>query len=108
VRYADVAPVALMAGDLTAVRDFVTATLGGLAATGARGATLRETLRTFLTHHRSYAAASQEMNLHRNSIQYRVQQATALLPQRARSLDDDFNVRAALLAAHWLGDAVLA
>ncbi|MER5910683.1 hypothetical protein ABT124_09310 [Streptomyces sp. NPDC001982] len=43
----------------------------------------------------------------RNSIQYRVQQATALLPHGAHSLDDDFDVRAALLAAHWLGGAVL-
>ncbi|MEU6578424.1 helix-turn-helix domain-containing protein [Streptomyces sp. NPDC046805] len=107
VRYADVAPVALMAKDLAAVRDFVVATLGDLAEAGRRGATLRETLRIFLTHHRSYAASAQAMNLHRNSIQYRVQQATALLPQRAHSLDDDFHVRAALLAAHWLGDAVL-
>ncbi|WP_329565615.1 PucR family transcriptional regulator [Streptomyces sp. NBC_01361] len=107
VHYADVAPVALMAGDLPAVHDFVAATLGELAQAGPRGATLRETLRTFLTHHRSYAAAAQAMNLHRNSVQYRVQQATALLPDGAHSLDDDFHVRAALLAAHWLGSAVL-
>ncbi|MER7101697.1 helix-turn-helix domain-containing protein [Streptomyces humidus] len=64
---------------------------------------LRETLRTFLTHHRSHAATAEAMNLHRNSIQYRVQQATALLPGGGRSLEDDFNVRAALLAVHWLG-----
>lgn len=105
VRYAEVAPVALMAGDLAAVRDFVTATLGELAQPGLRRATLRETLRIFLAHHRSYAATAQEMSLHRNSVQYRVQQATTLLPG---SLEDDFNVRAALLAAHWLGEAVLA
>jgi DNA-binding PucR family transcriptional regulator len=48
------------------------------------------------------------MNLHRNSVQYRVRRASALLPLGAHSLDDDFNVRAALLAAQWLGDAVLA
>jgi DNA-binding PucR family transcriptional regulator len=107
VRYAQVAPVALMAGDLAAVRDFVAVTLGDLARADQRGATLRETLRTFLTHHRSYAAAAQATSLHRNSVQYRVQQATALLPRGRNSLDDDFDVRAALLAAHWLGDTVL-
>lgn len=31
----------------------------------------------------------------------------ALLPHGAHSLDDDFNVRASLLAAHWLGNTVL-
>ncbi|MFJ8728449.1 PucR family transcriptional regulator [Streptomyces bauhiniae] len=104
VHYGEVAPVALMAGDLPALRDFVTATLGELARRDGRGATLRETLRVFLTHHRSHAAAAQALNLHRNSVQYRVRRATALLPDGPA---DDFNVRAALLAAHWLGDAVL-
>ncbi|MFG2826981.1 PucR family transcriptional regulator [Streptomyces sp. NPDC048434] len=107
VRYDDVAPVALMAGDMEAVREFVAATLGDLAQAGTRHAILRETLQNFLTHHRSYAAAAQAMNLHRNSIQYRVQRATALLPAAAKSLEDDFHVRAALLAAHWLGRSVL-
>ncbi|MFF9364505.1 PucR family transcriptional regulator [Streptomyces griseoluteus] len=107
VRYAQVAPVALMARDVAAVRDFVRASLGRLATTSARGSLLRETLRSFLTHHRSHSATAQAMNLHRNSIQYRVQQATALLPNGARSLDDDFDVRTALLAAYWLGGAVL-
>ncbi|MFK4107255.1 PucR family transcriptional regulator [Streptomyces sp. NPDC002176] len=104
VHYAEVAPVALMAGDLPAVRDFVTATLGDLARRDARGAVLRETLRVFLTHRRGHAAAAEALNLHRNSVQYRVRQACALLPDDPA---DDFNVRAALLAAHWLGDAVL-
>ncbi|MGW6158254.1 helix-turn-helix domain-containing protein [Streptomyces sp. NPDC055144] len=72
-----------------------------------RGATLRETPRAFLTHHRTYAAAAQAMNLHRNSVQYRGQQATALLPHGAHSLDDDFDVRATLLTAHWPGSAAL-
>ncbi|MER6413561.1 PucR family transcriptional regulator [Streptomyces humidus] len=103
VRYDDLAPVALMAGDVDAAREFAVTTLGRLAEGGARNAMLRETLRTFLTHHRSHAATAEAMNLHRNSIQYRVQQATALLPGGGRSLEDDFNVRAALLAVHWLG-----
>ncbi|MFJ3664554.1 helix-turn-helix domain-containing protein [Streptomyces sp. NPDC090119] len=111
VHFAEVAPVALMAGDLPAVRDFVTDTLGELARRDARGATLRETLRVFLAHRRSHAAAARAMNLHRNSVQYRVRRAIALLPAgvdgSSDDSSDDFNVRAALLAAHWLGDAVL-
>ncbi|MFF4276841.1 PucR family transcriptional regulator, partial [Streptomyces sp. NPDC001536] len=103
VRYDDLAPVALMAGDLVAVHEFTAATLGALADTGVRNAMLRETLRTFLDHHRSHTAAAEVMQLHRNSVQYRVQQATALLPATARSLEHDFNVRAALLLVHWLG-----
>ncbi|WP_340374669.1 helix-turn-helix domain-containing protein [Streptomyces sp. SS7] len=108
VRYDDIAPVALMAGDVEAVRDFTATALGDLAEISTRNAMLRETLRAFLTHHRSHAATAEAMNLHRNSIQYRVQQATELLPGGARSLEDDFNVRAALLAAHWLGEWALA
>ncbi|MGA5200662.1 PucR family transcriptional regulator [Streptomyces variegatus] len=107
VRYDEVAPVALMAGDVESVRDFVAAALGDLAGAGTRNAMLRETLRVFLTHHRSYAATAEAMNLHRNSIQYRLQQASALLPEAAKSLEDDYNVRTALLATHWLGGAVL-
>ncbi|MFJ4005919.1 helix-turn-helix domain-containing protein [Streptomyces sp. NPDC090023] len=65
------------------------AMIADLARRDARGATLRETLRVFLAHRRSHAAAARAMNLHRNSVQYRVRRATALL------------------AAHWLGGAVL-
>ncbi|MFB7414106.1 helix-turn-helix domain-containing protein [Streptomyces sp. NPDC056121] len=67
---------------------------------------LRETPRTFLTHHRSYAATAQALNLHRDSVQYRVQQATALLPRGDRSLGDDFDGHAALPAAQGLGSTV--
>lgn len=45
------------------------------------------------------------MSLHRHSVRYRMQQATALLPHGAHSLRDDFDVRAAPLAAQWLGGA---
>ncbi|MEU1183927.1 helix-turn-helix domain-containing protein [Streptomyces sp. NPDC005820] len=108
VRYDDLGPVALMAGDLAAVREFTVATLGALAQTGVRNAMLRDTLGTFLDHHRSHTAVAGIMKLHRNSVQYRVQQATALLPAAARSLEHDFDIRAALLLVHWLGDAALA
>jgi hypothetical protein len=43
------------------------------------------------------------MNLHRNSVQYVIQQATALLPEASRDLRDDLDVRIALTAVQWLG-----
>lgn len=108
VTYREVAPVALMAADLPQLRSYVMAALGGLAVDDERSATLRETLRVFLDHHRSYAGAAEAMTLHRNSIQYRVQQALASC---GRHLDEPgvvFELQAALEAAHWLGAAVLA
>ena len=41
---------------------------------------LRETLQIFLACHRSHAATAESMRLHRNSILYRIRQATELLP----------------------------
>lgn len=102
--YDAVAPVALLARDLPPLRELVTRTLGELAAPTERAGMLRETLRAFLAHHRSYARTGGALTLHRNSVQYRVQQALALLPRRP---DDDLHLRVALDAAHWLGDAVL-
>lgn len=48
------------------------------------------------------------MNMHRNSIQYRVRHTTELLPGASEDLRDDYNVRTVLMAAFWLGETVLA
>ena len=107
VTYRDVAPVALMAGDLPALRAFVARTLGDLAADDERCATLRETLRVFLDRHRSQATAAEVLSLHRNSVQYRVQQALELCRQDLTRPGVDLDLQAALSAARWLGAAVL-
>lgn len=104
VQYDAVAPIALLARDPTPLRELVASTLGELAARTERAEMLRETLRAFLAHHRSYATTGGVLNLHRNSVQYRVQQALALLPRRP---EDDLHLRVALDAAHWLGETVL-
>lgn len=104
LRYDAVAPIALLARDPAPLRELVAATLGELAARTERAEMLRETLRAFLAHHRSYATTGGVLNLHRNSVQYRVQQALALLPRRP---EDDLHLRVALDAAHWLGETVL-
>jgi DNA-binding PucR family transcriptional regulator len=41
---------------------------------------LRETLRVFLESGSSYAAAAETRNLHRNTVQYRLNKAGELLP----------------------------
>ncbi|MEU2006940.1 PucR family transcriptional regulator [Rhodococcus sp. NPDC019627] len=106
VSFADVAPVAMLSGDTTELRHFVNTTLGQLAADTERAYELRETLRVYLACHRSPAAASERMILHRNTVRYRVQQASEDL---GRALDDvdPFTVSAALEICRWYGSTVL-
>lgn len=107
VTYDQLGPVALMASDVDALRRFVLRTLGELAADGEREQTLRETLRAFLGHNRSYAATAQAMIMHRNSVQYRVNQALALCERELTEVDVALDLQVALNAAFWLGRAVL-
>jgi hypothetical protein len=107
VTYDQLGPAALMSADIDALRRFVRRILGDLAKDGEREETLRDTLRTFLSHNRSYAATAQTMIMHRNSVQYRVNQALALCGRELTDLDVALDVQVALNAAHWLGRAVL-
>ena len=68
-------------------------------------ALLRETLRVFLNDGCSYKAAADDLNLHSNSVKYRVQRA---VDRRGRQITDDrLDVELALLVCHWFGAAVL-
>jgi DNA-binding PucR family transcriptional regulator len=107
VTYDQLGPAALMAADIDALRRFVRRILGDLAKDGEREETLRDTLRTFLSHNRSFAATAQTMIMHRNSVQYRVNQALALCGRELTDVDVALDVQVALNAAHWLGRAVL-
>ncbi|PQP22006.1 PucR family transcriptional regulator [Rhodococcus opacus] len=107
ISYAQVASIALMVGDLDAVRRFVLGCLGDLAVDDDRNMWLRETLRVFLAHNRSYATAAEAMTLHRNTIQYRVQQAIALSGHHFDDSEQTLDLQLALQAARWLGSAVL-
>ncbi|WP_051998813.1 PucR family transcriptional regulator [Gordonia rhizosphera] len=101
-----VAPAALLAGDLAQTREWVGDTLGALAKNTDNDARLRETLRVFLHENGSYKAAAEQLNLHHNSVKYRVQRA---FERRGRSITDDrLDVELALLACHHFGSAVLA
>ena len=68
-------------------------------------ALLRETLRVFLNDGCSYKAAADDLNLHSNSVKYRVQRA---VDRRGRQITDDrLDVELALLVCHWFAAAVL-
>jgi DNA-binding PucR family transcriptional regulator len=72
---------------------------------GQNDARLRETLRMYLACGASYKVAAEELNMHFNSVKYRVGRAVA---RRGREIGSDrLEVELALLACHWYGPAVL-
>jgi len=96
---------ALLGGDVADTRAWVAKVLGDLAADNENDARLRETLRVFLGCGSSYKVAADELNLHFNSVKYRVGRAIA---RRGREIGTDrLDVELALLACHWYGPAVL-
>jgi GGDEF-like domain/PucR C-terminal helix-turn-helix domain len=97
--------VARLGGDVVGTRDWVATVLGDLATDNENDERLRETLRVFLGSGSSYKAAAEELNLHFNSVKYRVGRAVA---RRGRDIGGDrLDVELALLACHWYGAAVL-
>ncbi|OPE52591.1 PucR family transcriptional regulator [Mycobacterium intermedium] len=98
-------PAALLSGDIGETRAWVRETLGPLANDSKNDRLLRETLRVFLREGGSYKAAAEELNLHFNSVKYRVQRA---ISRRGCPIEDDrLDVELALLVCHRLGTAVL-
>lgn len=95
----EVAPIAALASDPAELRAFVENTLGLLSGADPRLEELRETLRVFLEHHQSHTKTAQVLHLHRNTVNYRVQQAIELLDGR---LDGrSFALLTALHADRW-------
>jgi DNA-binding PucR family transcriptional regulator len=104
--FADVAPVALMAGSIELVQAWVVETLASLADNNDYSARLRDTLQVFLREHGSYKATAERLTLHKNTVQYRVRKAEESLgrPVGEHRLD----IELALLVCEWLGAAALA
>jgi DNA-binding PucR family transcriptional regulator len=99
------AVVARLGADVAGTRDWVCTVLGDLAGDNENDARLRETLRVFLGCGSSYKLAAEELNMHFNSVKYRVGRAVA---RRGREIGADrLDVEVALLACHWYGRAVL-
>jgi DNA-binding PucR family transcriptional regulator len=95
---------ALLGDDLGAARAWVGEVLGPLASATENDQRLRETLRVFLQAGSSYKAAASELNMHFNTVKYRVQRAEE---RRGRPIDDRLDVEIALLLCHWFQAAVL-
>ncbi|MEV2225076.1 helix-turn-helix domain-containing protein [Nocardia vinacea] len=96
---------AALLGGGAEVGEWVGEVLGELAADNENDARLRETLRVFLRTGSSYKAAAAELDLHFNSVKYRVGRAVS---RRGRPITDDrLDVELALLICHWYGAAVL-
>jgi DNA-binding PucR family transcriptional regulator len=97
--------VARLGGDVAGTRDWVATVLGDLAGDNENDARLRDTLRVYLACGCSYKTAAEELNLHFNSVKYRVGRAVA---RRGREIGSDrLDIELALLACHWYGSAVL-
>ena len=99
------APLALMSGSLELLQTWVIETLGPLADDDDHNARLRDTLRVFLQENGSYKATAERLVLHKNTVQYRVRKAEESL--RHPVIQDRLRTELALLAAQWLGPAVL-
>ena len=99
------AAAALLGESLDEARIWMREVLGPLSSNTENDARLRETLRVFLHHGASYKAAADQLNLHFNSVKYRVQRA---VERRGRPIGEDrLDVELALLVCHRFGDAVL-
>ena len=96
-----VGATALLTENVGQTRRWIAEILGPLASDTANDERLRETLRVFLAEGSSYKAAAELLNLHHNSVKYRVQRA---IERRGRPITDDrLDVELALLARHRLG-----
>lgn len=97
--------VAALLGDrITEAWEWVSEVLGDLAADNDNDARLRETLRVFLRTGSSYKAAAAELDLHSNSVKYRVARAVS---RRGRPIAEDrLDVELALLLCHWFGPPI--
>ncbi len=103
--FSDVGAIALLCADLPATRVWVADTLGALADDEEDAERLRETVRVFLNLGSSHTAAAKLLNLHKNSVQYRIAKAEALRGRPFRS--DRADIELALRACRVLGPAVL-
>jgi DNA-binding PucR family transcriptional regulator len=99
--YREVEVITLLAGEEQRLREFISETLGPLAARGIALARLRETLRIYLQEADNSAAAAAKLNTHRNTVLHRIARAQELLgaPLAPRRLA----LSVALEAAHRLG-----
>ncbi|WP_158083721.1 CdaR family transcriptional regulator [Mycobacterium sp. AT1] len=98
--YSDVAVAALCTADPDRARAFVVSELGALGVRDDVADRVRATLRAFLAENSNFRATAAQLNVHHNTIRYRIEQAERLL---GRSVGDR---RQALELALHLADYV--
>ena len=95
---------AMLGGDITQAREWVAEVLGDLGVDNENDARLRETLLVLMSSDGSYKMAAERLNLHSNTVKYRVGRAVA---RRGRAIGANrLDVELALLLCHWYGSAV--
>lgn len=108
VGYGDrgVAVVSLLASNLDATRAWVREVLGPLADDTEQAAMLRVTLSTYFATGESHLHTAERLNLHRNTVKYRINKALGD-PTRAPATHDKLDIALALQVCEFLGAAVL-
>lgn len=100
-----VAIVALLAKDIDSTRIWVSEVLGRLACNDESAALQRETLRVFFQTGENYGHTAELLNLHRNTVKYRL--GKVFDEGRIPTAYDRMDVALALQVCHFLGDRVL-
>ncbi|EME66562.1 hypothetical protein G352_04430 [Rhodococcus ruber BKS 20-38] len=101
-----VAVVSLLARNLDAARAWVGEILGPLADDTEQAAMLRVTLGTYFATGESHLHTAERLNLHRNTVKYRINKALGD-PTSAPAVHDKLDIALALQACEFLGNAVL-
>ncbi|MFW0793201.1 helix-turn-helix domain-containing protein [Gordonia sp. CPCC 205515] len=95
--------VSLLARDVDATRTWVREVLGNLADDTPATAVLRQTLSVYFATKESHLHTAERLNLHRNTVKYRVGKALAEIPESRDRLD----LALALTVCELLGPAVV-
>ena len=99
IDYDKVAPFALLSAEPDELAGLVDRVLGPLARDGAKLELLRDTLEVFLAEGGSYSRTARLLDVHRNTVQYRIQQITG---RYGIAVDTDtFELRFALGICRW-------
>ncbi len=98
-----IAVVSLLARDIESTRAWVHEVLGGLADDTPAAATLRSTLSTYFATKDSHLHTAEQLNLHRNTVKYRIGKALSIAPAHRDRLD----LALALAVCEFLGPAVI-
>ncbi|MFC9768594.1 PucR family transcriptional regulator [Rhodococcus jostii] len=100
-----IAITSILAGDVDSTRAWVNEVLGALAFDDSNMEVLRETLRVFLISGENVSETATSMQLHRNSVRYRVKKA--MIECGSENMANRIDIAVALNACHFLGPTIL-